>query len=429
MAETPTEQLTENSSQVVDLINRLLTEWGVKTEMIPTLSFLIALSLVIILSFISNLITKKLILNFIHKFADKTKTKWDDILIKNKVFTRMSHLVPAIIIYVLAHIAFPAMDNMITFARNFAMIYMIIIFLLVVDAFFNSIIEIYDRTAKSRRLPIKSFIQAIKVIIYCVGGIFVLSTIIGKDVGAIFAGLGALTAVLILVFKDTLLGFVAGIQLAGNRMVQKGDWIEMPKYGADGDVIDISLTTIKVQNWDKTISTIPTYSLVTDSFRNWRGMSESGGRRIKRAINIDMNSIKFCSPESIERFKKFHSISEYLESRLNDIQKYNQEHQIDNSQLVNGRRLTNIGTFRAYIVGYLKNHPNIHKDMTFLVRQLPPNPNGLPIEIYVFSNDQVWANYEAIQADIFDHLLAVIPEFELRVFQNPTGADFSSITK
>jgi miniconductance mechanosensitive channel len=230
-----------------------------------------------------------------------------------------------------------------------------------------------------------------------------------------------------LIFKDTILGFVASIQLSGHDMVRIGDWIEMPKYGADGDVIDVSIHTVKVRNWDKTITTIPTYSLVSDAFKNWRGMSESGGRRIKRALHIDLNSIKFCTDEMLERFKKFSLLRDYISSRQEEISRYNQEHKTDTSQLINGRRQTNIGVFRAYIIAYLKNHPKIHKNMTFLVRHLEPTEHGLPVQIYVFSNDQVWANYESIQADIFDHLLAAVPEFELRVFQNPTGHDFASL--
>jgi len=230
-----------------------------------------------------------------------------------------------------------------------------------------------------------------------------------------------------LVFKDSILGFVASIQLASNNMICLGDWIEMPKYGADGDVIDISLNTVKVQNWDKTVSTIPTYAFISDAFKHWRGMSESGGRRIKRSINIDMNSVRFCDEAMIARFKKFQYLTGYIQEKIKELSEFNRVGNIDESEVVNGRRLTNIGTFRAYVKEYLHHHPKIHKDMTFLIRHLQPNENGLPIEIYVFSNDQAWANYEAIQADIFDHILSVIPEFSLRVFQNPTGSDFKKL--
>lgn len=236
--------------------------------------------------------------------------------------------------------------------------------------------------------------------------------------------LGGLTAVLLLVFKDMILGLVAGIQLSSNNMIARGDWIEMPNYGADGDVIDITLTTVMVQNWDKTITTIPTYALISDSFKNWKGMQESGGRRIKRAVNIDINSIRFVDDELLSKLRKVELLKDYLQDKLQEIDKYNQEHAVDTSLLINGRKITNIGTFRAYLIAYLRRHPLINKEMTFLVRQLRPTECGLPIEVYVFSNDKVWANYEAIQADIFDHIFAVVPEFGLRVFQNPTGSDF-----
>jgi miniconductance mechanosensitive channel len=229
------------------------------------------------------------------------------------------------------------------------------------------------------------------------------------------------------VFKDPILGFAAGIQLSANKMVMIGDWVEMPKYDADGDVIEVGLTTVKVQNWDKTITMIPTYSLISESFKNWRGMQDSGGRRIKRSIHIDISSIRFCTGEMLERFAKIQYISDYIAEKKEEVAAHNQTHRVDTSILVNGRHLTNVGTFRAYVEAYLRHHPLINQEMTFLVRQLAPTEHGLPIEIYVFSRDKVWANYEAIQADIFDHLLAVVPEFDLQVFQNPTGSDFQGL--
>ena len=240
-------------------------------------------------------------------------------------------------------------------------------------------------------------------------------------------GLGAMAAVLILVFKDTILGFVASIQLSANKMVNVGDWISMPKYNADGTVIDISLNTVKVQNWDKTIATIPTYALVSESFNNWKGMEESGGRRIKRSINIDMKSVDFLNKDQIDKFRKYHVLKDYITSKEKEISDYNKSLKLDEDTITNGRKMTNLGTFRKYLENYLHNHPKIHQDMTFLVRHLQPTEKGLPIEIYVFSNDQAWANYESIQADIFDHILAIIPEFGLRVFQNPTGDDFQKL--
>ena len=257
--------------------------------------------------------------------------------------------------------------------------------------------------------------------------IAVISLIIGHSPTLLLGGLGAMTAVLMLIFKDPILGLVAGIQLSSNQMVAPSDWIEMSKYGADGDVLEVAMTTVKVKNWDKTITTIPPYALITESFENWRGMSESDGRRIKRAINIDMDSIRFCDEEMFDRFAKIQYIAEYLEKKRHEISGWNAERNVDASDPLNGRQLTNLGTFRAYVVAYLRNHPMIHQEMTFLVRHLAPTEHGLPIEIYVFSRDQVWSDYEGIQADIFDHILAMAPAFNLRIYQSPAGSDVRTL--
>jgi miniconductance mechanosensitive channel len=254
-------------------------------------------------------------------------------------------------------------------------------------------------------------------------GIYAAGILVNKSVLPILGGLGAMTAVIIIVFKDSILGLVASVQLSGNDMVRIGDWISMPKYDADGDVTDITLNTVKVENWDKTISYIPAYAMISDSYKNWRGMSESGGRRIKRSISIDMTSVKFASPEMIQCWERIQLLKDYLRTKQDEITAYNQEHNIDDSGGINGRKITNLGTFRAYLIEYLKNHPKIRNDMTFLVRHLQPTEKGIPIEIDVLSNDQAWPNYEAIQADIFDHVLAVIPAFDLRIFQHPSGED------
>jgi miniconductance mechanosensitive channel len=265
------------------------------------------------------------------------------------------------------------------------------------------------------------------VIIYIV----VLITVLflrGKGFGWI-AGLGAFSAVLLLVFKDPILGFAGGIQLATNDMLRIGDWIEMPKYNADGVVTDITITTVKVQNWDKTITTIPTYYLVSDSYKNWRGMQESGARRVRRHILIDLNSIRFCTKEMLDRFSRYEYVADYVKQTEEDVKAYNETHHVNNEVLINGRRQTNIGVFRAYLTGYLKNNPNLHQDMTLMVRQLQPTETGLPMEIYAFSKEQDWETYEGIVSDIFDHVLAGIEFFDLKLFQNPSGADFQAMTK
>lgn len=315
-------------------------------------------------------------------------------------------------------------NTVIQLARNINMVCLILVGTLVISSFLDLFLTIYGSSKTSHDIPLKATVQVIKIVVYFVCGIFIVSLILNKTPLYLFSGLSALGAVLLLVFRDSILGFVAGIQLIANRMVAKGDWIEMPKYDADGDVIEIALTTVKVQNWDKTIATIPTYALIGESFKNWRGMKESGGRRIKRTINIDVSTIKFCNEEMLKRFSEIQYIANYIQIKKEELSTYNDENEVDSTSLANGRRLTNVGTFRAYTVAYLRNHPMISQEMTFLVRHLAPAGYGLPIEIYVFSKDTIWVNYEGIQADIFDHLLAVVPEFDLKVFQNPSGSDF-----
>lgn len=390
---------------------------------------LVWLVAVLVLAWIANWIAKGVLMSLIRRAVKKTRTNWDNILLERGIFTRLSHLAPAIVIYSMAPIVFGGYDRAVAFMQVAAGIYMVGVGLLVVNGILDSVVVIYRTFDIARKMPIKSLLQVAKIVIYISAAIIAISLILEKNPSKLLAGLGALTAVLMLVFKDSILGLVGGIQLTTNNMVHIGDWIEMSKYGADGDVIDISLTTVKVQNWDKTIATIPTYALITDSFRNWRGMTESGGRRIKRAINVDMTSVKFCDEAMLAKFAKFQYIRDYIQAKKDELAKWNAEEKIDDSHLVNGRRLTNLGTFRAYVSAYLNHHPKIHKDMTFLVRHLEPTSKGLPIQIYVFSNDQAWANYEAIQADIFDHIIAAIPQFELRVFQEPTGADFNRLVQ
>ena len=384
----------------------------------------VAVVVVILLSTLVNFVAKRYIVATLTYIISKSTSKWDDAVVRQKTLNRLAHFAPALVIYLLTPFALEGLEWTITFIRDVLQIYMIIIMALVIDSLLNTVEDVYRNFRASKEIPIKGFIQVLKIALYFLAIIFITAILLNKTPIYLLSGIGALAAVMMLVFRDSILGFVGGIQLAANRMVAVGDWIEMPKYGADGDVLEVALTTVKVQNWDKTITTIPTYALISESFKNWRGMSDSGGRRIKRAINIDMSSIRFCDKEMLERFAKIQYISEYIEQKKDELEQFNQAAKVDNASLANGRRMTNVGTFRAYVVAYLRNHPMINMDMTFLIRQLPPSQYGLPIEIYVFSKDQVWANYEAIQADIFDHVLAVVPEFDLRVYQNPTGADF-----
>lgn len=378
-----------------------------------------------VVTYVVHFITKKIVVGILRKIAKKTKTKWDDFLIERKLFSRLAHLGPAIIIY-LASDFYPA--SWWTVVERFAFCYMVLVGILAVLSVINALSDIYNTLKISRTNPIKGFIGGAKIFVFIMGGVFLLATALGKDPSVLLAGIGAITAVLLLVFKDSILGLVASIQIITNDLVNVGDWISMPKYDTDGDVIDISLTTIKVQNWDKTITTIPTYALIADSFKNWRGMEKSAGRRIKRSVSLDMSSVQFLTKEMIARFGKISLLTDYIQQRGKEVEEYNREHKIDTSEIINGRRLTNLGTFRAYVKAYLEFHPKINREMTLLIRQLAPDEKGIPIEIYVFSSDKRWLHYEDIQADIFDHLLAVIPEFELRVFQNPTGNDIREIT-
>ena len=407
-----------------NIIRKWLISLNIAEDVAQEITDFTALILVIILAWISFYIAKRIIIHTVHLIVKKSKNKWDDVLAENNVFNRLAYLAPAIIIYLLTPLVIPKYEFAITVIDIITKIYMIFTVLVVINSFLNALSNIYQNYEVSKSKPIKGYIQAIKVILYIIGAILIIASLLNKSPNALFVGLGTLSAVLMLVFKDPLLGFVGGIQLSSNNMIRIGDWIAMHKYGADGNVIDISLTSVKVQNWDKTITTIPTYALVTDYFQNWRGMEESGGRRIKRSINIDMDSIKFCTPEMLNKFNKFQYLSKYVANKEKELEEFNVKNKIDNEYLINGRRQTNLGVFRAYLKEYLHNNPNISDSMTFLVRQLQPNELGIPIEIYVFSKIQEWADYEDIQSDIFDHVLAIIPEFELSVFQNPTGNDF-----
>ena len=364
---------------------------------------LILVSVVLGLSWAANLITRVLLLRVVWHLISRTDTDWDDALVKRGVFRRLARLAPALVIYLFA----PAFGSFESWVARLALVYMIAMSVRVVESILDAGSDIYESHARAREAPIAGYVQVGKIALYLVGVIFLIATVLEREPWGLLTGLGAMSAVLLLVFRDSIMGLVASVQLSSYDMVHVGDWIEMPAYGADGDVIEVSLHTVKVQ-------------------KNWRGMEESGGRRIKRALHIDMSTIEFCDADLLERFERFEYLKSYLATKQKEIDEYNRATSIDTSQLINGRRLTNVGTFRAYIEEYLRRHSKIHKDMTLLVRQLTPTEKGLPIEIYVFSNDRVWANYEALQADIFDHILAVVPQFNLSVYQNPSASDLRS---
>jgi len=380
-----------------------------------------------VVAMIVHWITKILTVKIIHRLVEKSKTDWDDYLLKRNVFQSMSHLTSALIFYYSSNFSeIPEVTRLLTIFTN---IYFVVIFIKVISGVLKASNDIYLTTPYASTRSIKGYIQLVMILVYFIAGIFIIGIIFDKSPIYLLGGLSAIAAVLLLVFKDTILGLVASIQLSANKMLKPGDWIEMPKHNANGTVIDISLNTVKVQNFDKTISTIPTYSLVADSFLNWSGMEESEGRRIKRSINIDMKSVQFCDEEMLERFKKLHLIQSYVSDRQKEITEHNKKLGIEDESYPNGRRQTNLGIFRKYLEEYLKNSPHTNNNMTLLVRHLQPTETGLPVEIYMFSKNKDWVDYESIQADIFDHILAIIPEFKLRVFQAPSGSDINDLSE
>ncbi len=399
---------------------------GLNEEIALLTARIIGIVLVLFLSWLANLVAKKLILRLVDSVIGKSRINWLKVMQENRVFARFSHIAPAVVIYYLAPEVLLGWESGIDATTLLTRLYLIVVFIMVVDAALNAVTSGYERYSKGT-LPIKGFVQAIKLIVFLIGGILIVSTLMGQDLIVLFSGLGAMTAILMLIFRDPILGLVAGVQLSANDMVRKGDWIEMPQQGADGDVIDVSLTTVKVQNWDRTITSIPSYSLISDSFRNWRGMQLSGGRRMKRSIYLDLRSIRFVDREMLERLKKIRLLEKYLEAKLKDIEAYNQQRNIADDDLINGRRLTNVGCFRAYCSEYLRNHPKVHQELIQISRQLDPTPQGLPLEIYAFANEIAWVKFESIQSDIFDHLFSVLPYFDLRLFQQPSGVDLQNL--
>lgn len=407
-------------------IDKLLNSLGIEGTILHLSKMIIISFSLAIFCFIADFIARKIILVSIERIIKKTKNTWDDVLIEKKVFKHVAHIFPAVLIGVLAPVLYEGHSDWILALEKISEIYLTIAFILTIVAFFKAFQFYLESRPFLKGKPMDSYMQLIRLIVYILGGIYIISILVDRSPMGIFSALGAMSVVLMLVFKDTILGFVGSIQIAANDMVKIGDWVEFPKFGADGDVIEIKLQTVKVQNWDKTITTIPTYSFVSDAFKNWRGMSESGGRRIKRSISLDMNSVKFCDNTLLHKLEKIDLLKDYFDEKTKEIESFNSGKDITHS--ANIRQLTNLGSFRAYLEKYLSINKQISDEMTFLVRQLAPNEKGLPIEIYVFSSEQRWAHYEAIQADIFDHIIAILPEFELNVFQVPSGNDFKKLS-
>ena len=412
---------------IIDLKYQIIdfgVELGMNLIFSESIAYIILMIIIVLSSFLVDKLVKGILLQSLESLVEKSKSNWDDYLIEHKVIAAIAHIVPVFIVFHFLPIVFVDFPKLILFFDRLEHVLIILVCMIVIFRLLNTLKSILDEFKSFADKPIESFIQLAKIIIGILLGVFILSILVNKSIAYFFGAFGAMSAVLILVFKDSILGFIASIQLSANDMIKKGDWVQMDKYGADGNVEEINLTTVKIKNWDKTVTTVPTYAFISDSFKNWRGMEETGARRIARSILINQNSVKFATPEMIESFKKIHILKDYIEEKEKELKEYNEQQNIDTSHVSNGRRLTNIGTFRAYLTRYLKNHPKIDKSQTLIVRQMQPTENGLPIQIYAFSSDIAWVNYEAIQSDIFDHTMAVAPQFGLEIFQHPSGADF-----
>lgn len=402
-----------------------LKEWGL--EINHTTSLIIVFAIIILTAIILHVILHKVVLRAFEKRAQASQHFWLKIITQNKLFHRVAFTIQGIVVQVQAALWLQKGSDASTILINCAQLWVMLYSLLAFFSLLDVLLNLSQKFTFSSQLPLKGIFQGIKLVSAILVGILIISLLMGQSPAILISGLGAMAAVLMLVFKDPILGLVAGIQLSANDMLRLGDWLEMPKYGADGAVTDIGLTTVKVRNWDNTITTIPTWSLVSDSFKNWSGMSASGGRRIKRSINIDTTSIHFLDEEEQQRLIQAKLLKPYMDSRHEEINQWNAQQGGDES-ILNRRKMTNVGTFRVYLNEYLRNHPRIRKDMTLMVRQLAPEANGLPLEIYAFTNTVVWAEYEGIQADIFDHIFAVVEEFGLRIHQSPTGNDIRALS-
>ncbi len=406
----------------------LFQQLGLPEQFILPATYTTVILLVLLLAIPATWIVRRSLLRLIHHVVRGNRMHWDDALVDNHFFQRLSWIMPVLIFHISQDLLLPPDSQAAAILRRLIVCGFVLVGIGTLTALLNTINDIYKKHHRKSGKTIRGYVDAARIVIYVLGIIFLIAVLTDRSPWGLLSVMGGLTAVIMLVFRDSILGFIASIQLTGTDMIRVGDWIEMPSYDADGDVIEISIHSVRVRNWDKTITTIPTYALISKSFKNWRGMSESGGRRIKRSLNLDMTSIRFLTEQELDRLAEIQLITDYIHSRQQEIKAYNKENSVDQSTIINGRCQTNAGVFRAYIIAYLQQNPKLHKDMTFLVRQLKPGPDGLPIQIYVFSKDQVWANYEAIQADIFDHLIAALPQFDLRIFQQPSGYDFRQLT-
>ncbi len=410
--------------EIENLLYQHLVETGITDESAKYINMVVLLSVTVLVAFLIHFIIRKILLSIFTSFTSKTKSNFDDLLIKNKAPRNIAHIVPLIITLKFIPYIFKDFPNFENFFLKGLQVFTIILILWIARSLLNTIKDYLKTIPNLKDKPIDSYIQVFMIFAWAIGILSAFAIITGIEFIKFITTIGAASAVIILIFKDTILGFVASIQVSINDMVRIGDWITFEKYGADGDVTEINLSTVKVQNFDMTITTIPTYALIADSFKNWRGMQSSGGRRIKRSVNIKLDSIHYITNDELDSFKKIQSITTYLENRQKDIDAYNTKNNINKELLLNGRNMTNIGVFRKYIETYIENHSGTNKEMLIMVRQLAPETQGIPLEIYAFSSDKRWQNYEYIMADIFDHIIAAVPYFNLEIFELPSNSSF-----
>ena len=424
-----TSDLGPLSQYIIEKTNYLLSSIGVSNDYLNFTRTLMLFFIVVGFSAILWWASRKVMIIVVHKLASKSKTKWDDYLVEKRFFAIIANLIPLIFMDNLIKMVFLNYQSLTNFLLKMMDVVIVFVLLIAILRFLSTFEKILSERESLKDKPLQSYFQLGKILTSGFMIILGLSIATGQSPLYFLTSLGAATAILLLVFKDTILGFVGSIQLAANDMVRIGDWITMEKFGADGDVIEITLNTVKVQNFDKTITTIPTYSFISDSFKNWRGMEKSDGRRIKRALNIELSSINFCSSEMLNRLQKIDYLNHHIQTKEEEIIQHNSEHKIKTEFLLNGRHQTNIGLYREYITQYLKHNANVNQNMTLMVRQLSPTPQGVPIEIYCFSNEKDWAIYENITADIFDHLYAATSYFDLTLFEQPSGQTISTAIK
>jgi miniconductance mechanosensitive channel len=409
--------------EVLSFTNLILQSLGLNPNMADKLDRFVILLVIALLAFITDIVVRKILVGIVYNIVKKTKNKWDDLFLDKKLLNDLALFAPAVLVYALLPLAFQQEPDILFWSRKFILVFMSILLIITINTSIGIVQKIAEVSQRLKGKTLNGFFQILKIIVGFTGTIIIVSIIIDKSPTTLFAGLGASAAVLMLVFKDTIVGFVSGILLSSNKMLRVGDWITCKKHNVNGVVIEISLNTVKIRNFDNTIITMPPYSLVSDSFQNWRNMQDNGARRIMRSINIDMHSVKFCTKEMIEKYRKISLIKDYIDSQEKQFYEYNLQNGIDDSVMVNGMRLTNIGVFRAYLQRYIENQPTIDKNQIYMIRQMEPTENGLPIQIYFFTTKFQWVAYEGVMADVFDHIIAVIPEFDLNVFQNLTSKD------